>query len=222
MLREVRFRAAPGEFIALFGPSGVGKTTTLRIVLGLDTAFTGRVRRGRGRIGVVFQEPRLAPWLNVADNLRLVATDGVPAPDIPTLLDEVGLSGGGGHMPRELSLGMARRAALARALAVTPDLLVLDEPFASTDPQLGASLATMTARWARRRGATVLLATHDLDQALAVADRVLVLFGHPATLAADLAVPEATDGAAVALMRETLLLRFPFLGTGEDRPAASP
>lgn len=207
VLRDVTFTAGPGEVLALFGPSGTGKTTTLRIVLGLDRDYSGSVRRPPGRVGAVFQEPLLLPWLTVADNVRLVARPGDPAPDVDALLDEVGLPGAGGRMPRELSLGMARRAALARALAVSPGLLVLDEPFASLDAGLGAQLARVVAGRARRAGTLVLLATHDLDQALGIASRVLVLSGHPATLAADLAVPHGE----LAGLREELHRRFPFL-----------
>ncbi len=212
VLRDVAFTAVPGEILTLFGPSGTGKTTTLRIVLGLDRDFEGSVRRPPGRVGTVFQEPLLLPWLTVADNIRLVALPGDPAPDVDALLNEVGLPGAAGRRPRELSLGMARRAALARALAVSPGLLVLDEPFASLDAGLGAQLARVVAERARRDGTLVLLASHDLDQALAVASRVLVLSGQPATLAADLPVPRG--GAATAQLREDLHRRFPFLERG--------
>jgi len=209
VLRGVAFDGAPGEVLALFGPSGTGKTTTLRIVLGLDRDFTGSVRRPAGRIGVVFQEPLLLPWMTVADNVRTVALPGDEAADVGALLDEVGLAGEGRRMPRELSLGMARRAALARALSVSPGLLVLDEPFASLDAGLGAQLAQVVARRARHDGMVVLLATHDLDQALAIADRVLVLSGRPATLAADLRVPR--DDSGIGLLRKNLHRRFRFL-----------
>jgi NitT/TauT family transport system ATP-binding protein len=206
-LRNVVFSAAPGEFIALFGPSGAGKTTTLRIVLGLDTRFTGAVRRPQGRLGVMFQEPRLLPWLSLAENLRLVAPEHGAHPDIPALLAEVGLPDAAGRFPRELSLGMARRASLARALYMDSRLLVLDEPFASLDPRLAASLASVVARRAREARAMVLLATHDLDQILPIADRILVLSGEPATLAADIPVP----AGGLEQVRLDLLARFPFL-----------
>lgn len=211
ILRNVCFSAEPGEFLALFGPSGTGKTTTLRIVLGLDSDFQGLVRRSATRVAVVFQEPRLLPWLNVADNLRLVTSDGAPAPDISGLLQQVELPGIEQWRPRELSLGMARRVALARALAVDPRLLVLDEPFASLDPALAARLAGTVSRWARQRGATVLLATHDVDQTLDIAGRVLVLDGRPATLAASFSVPRRSDAIGVAKLRTQLIERFPFL-----------
>ena len=162
----------------------MGKSTILRIAAGLDADFEGFVRRPPGRLGMMFQEPRLAPWLSVADNIRLVATKGAPAPDIPSLLEEVGLRGASERWPRELSLGMARRVALARALTVAPDMLVLDEPFASLDPQLSAGLAAIVRAGASRMRTLVLLASHELDQALAIADRILILSGEPATLGA--------------------------------------
>jgi ABC-type nitrate/sulfonate/bicarbonate transport system ATPase subunit len=220
VLRDVRFSASGGEFLALFGPSGAGKSTTLRVVLGLDADFAGDIQRPSGRIGAMFQEPRLVPWLNVADNLRLVLLRNDPEPDFAGLLDIVDLPGAGGRFPRELSLGMARRAALARALVVAPSLLVLDEPFASLDPLLSARLAAVVGQLARRSGATALLATHDLDQALALADRVLVLSGHPATLAADHRVPDRADAAGIAALRTDLQARFPFFGAGTSPDAA--
>lgn len=212
VLRDIGFAAGAGEFVALFGPSGMGKSTTLRIVLGLDADFTGTAQRPTGPVGVMFQEPRLLPWLTVAENLLLVVPEGTPEPDIPALLEEVGLPGAARRWPRELSLGMARRASLARALCVAPRLLVLDEPFASLDRQLAARLAGVVARQARQRGATVLLAIHELDQVLPFADRILVLSGQPAMLATDIAVPQDADPAVLARLKQDLLERFPFLG----------
>jgi ABC-type nitrate/sulfonate/bicarbonate transport system ATPase subunit len=215
VLRDVRFTARRGEVLALLGASGAGKSTTLRIAMGLDTAFAGTVRRPPGRLGVMFQEPRLLPWLSVADNLRLVA-EHLPGSRIDALLAEVGLEGAGPRRPRALSLGMARRAALARALAVDPSLLVLDEPFVSLDPQRAAGLAAVVGQCARTHGTTVLLATHELAHALSIADRILVLAGHPATLHADLACAGQADPGE---LRQTLLGRFPFLaGEAEDQP----
>ena len=218
VLHDIAFTAAPGSVVALFGPSGTGKTTTLRIVMGLDTDFEGRVAKLPGRLGAMFQEPRLAPWLTVADNLRLVVTEGVKPPDIAALLAEVGLPGAERRLPRELSLGMARRAALARALAVSPAVLVLDEPFASLDPQLAGSLAAVIRGRASRTGTAVLLSTHDLDPVFAIADRILVLSGHPATLAGDLALP--AEPAERQRARAELLAAFPFLARADGREDA--
>jgi NitT/TauT family transport system ATP-binding protein len=200
VLRDIDFSSAPGEVIALLAPSGSGKTTALRIVMGLDDRFTGKVRRPPGRLGAVFQEPRLLPWMDVLGNLRLVAPR-LASGEAEQLLGKVGLPGVAQLYPGQLSLGMARRVAVARALATRPSLLVMDEPFASLDPQLAATLSRETAAFARALGSTALIATHDLEQALAVADRILVLGEQ--TLAADL--PAASTNAAA--MRE----RFPFL-----------
>jgi NitT/TauT family transport system ATP-binding protein len=221
VLRDVAFTAHPGEILAVLGRSGTGKSTLLRLTLGLDRDFEGTVFLPRRRTGVVFQEPRLLPWLTVAGNLRLVVTDTVPEPDIPALLDAVGLAGAAGLLPRELSLGMARRAAIARALAVDPAILVLDEPFVSLDRRLAGEIAALLARRARQHHGTMLLATHDLDQALAIADRILVLHGHPATLAADLAVPDPKDGEAAGRFKRDLLARFAFLDEAPDDALAA-
>jgi NitT/TauT family transport system ATP-binding protein len=203
VLRDVRFTAAPGEVLALLAPSGTGKTTTLRIAMGLDTAFKGMVRRPPGALSCVFQEPRLLPWLDVAGNLRLVAP-GLGSADIERLLSLAGLPGSAGLMPGALSLGMARRVSLARALAVRPSVLVLDEPFASLDARLAGRLSHAVAAEARAMGAITLMATHDLAQALDVSDRIIVFSGHaPATLEADL--------PARSFSAETLSFRFPFL-----------
>ena len=211
VLEAVRFSASACEVLALLAPSGTGKTTALRIVLGLDNGFDGAVQRPAGCIGAVFQDPRLLPWIDVAANLRLVAPALTDA-EIVALLDGVGLTGVAAYLPKQLSLGMARRVALARAMAVKPSLLVLDEPFASLDPSLAASLSVKVVTQARALGAVVLFATHDLDQAIAIADRILVLAGNaPATLAAD--VP-ALSTTAPALRRQ-----FPFLA-GKERTVA--
>jgi ABC-type nitrate/sulfonate/bicarbonate transport system ATPase subunit len=185
ILRNIGFSAEPGEVIALLGPSGIGKSTILRMVLGLDREFRGSVRFDPGRLGVMFQEPRLLQWLPVEDNLRLVAPE----------------------------------AALGRALAVDPTTLVLDEPFASLDRSLGAALGALIADRARQRGLLVLLSTHDVDQALAISSRVLVLSGDPATLAEDVGVPGQGNSLALARMRSELLTRFTFLGLTSPDPA---
>lgn len=218
VLRDVHFRAGPGEVLALLGRSGAGKTTLLRIALGLDAAFDGRVTRPAGRIGVVFQEPRLLPWLTVVENLRLVVTDGVPEPDIPALLASLGLADAAALRPGELSLGMARRVSVARALAVDPAVLVLDEPFVSLDRQAASALGGLLMARARGRRTLVLVAMHDAEHALAIADRILVLHGRPAALAADIAVPDRTDAAALDVLRRDLLARFPFLAADAPSP----
>jgi NitT/TauT family transport system ATP-binding protein len=207
VLSDVRFSVAPGEVVGLLGPSGAGKSTMLRILLGLDTAYEGHVRHDFRRVGVVFQEPRLLPWLTVEENIRLVVTADMEQPDIGFLLQTVQLGHAAALRPRQLSLGMARRVALARALAISPELLVLDEPFASLDARLGAGLAESVARWARTSGAAVIVATHDLAQAMERVSRLLILSGVPARLCADRPVPAAGDQDLYA----KLLAEFAFL-----------
>jgi NitT/TauT family transport system ATP-binding protein len=206
ILRDVGFSVTKGEIVGILGPSGAGKSTLLRIAVGLDRAFEGLVRRTCQRIGMAFQEPRLLPWLTVADNIRAVAPERM-RPDVDSLLELVQLGGIGGLYPRQLSLGMARRVALARALAVAPDLLVLDEPFVSLDAQLGGLLFDRVVGHARSTGTTVLVVTHDLAQALGRVSRLLVLAGAPTTLQGDLLVPEPYDDG----FRKVLLTRFSFL-----------
>jgi NitT/TauT family transport system ATP-binding protein len=214
-LRDIAFSVRGGEVVALLGPSGIGKSTVLRILLGLDRAYEGQVRIAARRIGVMFQEPRMLPWLDVAANLRLVVGRGDSPPDIAALLERVWLPGGAALLPRQLSLGMARRAALARALAVSPDLLMLDEPFASLDARMGSALGEVVADQAHTSGAAVLMATHDLGQALSIASRLLILAGGPATLAADVAVP--ADSAVRVALRASLTATFSFLAGSGDR-----
>lgn len=213
VLSEVCFTAKRGEILAFLAPSGTGKTTILRIVLGLDRDFDGEMHLPEGRVGVMFQEPRLLPWLTVGANLRLIA--GEDTAQIPSLLAEVGLAGTDALHPKALSLGMARRVALVRALLGHPAVLVLDEPFASLDPKSAAGLAQMIARAAHQEGALVLLSTHNLDPVLGCADRVLVLAGKPARLAADWptsAREAASGGVRGRLFKQRLLTEFPFLG----------
>jgi ABC-type nitrate/sulfonate/bicarbonate transport system ATPase subunit len=215
ILRDVAFTAAPGEVLALLGPSGIGKSTILRVTLGLDRDFEGSVQLPPGRLGVMFQEPRLLPWLSVEENLRLVLPVDEPAPDIVALLNEVLLPPIPNLLPSALSLGMARRVALARALVVDPAILVLDEPFASLDQSVATNLGVRIVARVRRRGTLVLLSTHDIDQALAMSTRVLIIAGEPASLVEDIQVPgHDGDGMTIAGLRQSLLSRFSFLGRG--------
>jgi NitT/TauT family transport system ATP-binding protein len=192
VLRDVALDFPPGSVTALLGPSGCGKTTLLRILTGLDTAFEGEVRHRPRRIGMVFQEPRLLPWRSLAENLRIVAAAaGLPPPPVEALLAQVGLEGWAPRLPGELSLGMARRAALARALAVRPELLVLDEPFASLDAANAVRMRAVIAAVLAEGATTAVLVTHAVEDAAALAGRVAMLTPRPATLSALVAVPEA-------------------------------
>lgn len=181
---------ASGEVVAVIGPSGCGKSTLLRLIAGLDAPTTGTVAfaAGRPRIGMVFQDNRLLPWLDVAGNVGLpLRIAGVPraarAARARALCADVGLAGFEDHWPATLSGGMAQRAALARAFAQDPDILLLDEPFAALDAITRARMNAELRGHCRRLGATVLLVTHALDEAAALADRIVVLTGRPGQVA---------------------------------------
>ena len=191
VLGPIAFTLGPGEVGVIVGPSGCGKTTLLRILTGLDHDYQGRVSRPGGqRIGMVFQEPRLLPWRSVEDNIRLAAPD-VDAERLSALFEVLELSGHRSHFPGELSLGLARRVALARALAVEPDLLVLDEPLASLDEALAARLRSQIALLLARHSTTTLLVTHNLDDAVRLGDRLFLLSPRPATIRHALSIQPA-------------------------------
>jgi sulfonate transport system ATP-binding protein len=179
---------ANGEVGALVGPSGCGKTTLLRIIAGLDRNYEGTlVLPDHGRLGMVFQEPRLLPWRTVEQNVRLAAPAATDA-SLNGLFLALGLAGHRDHYPGELSLGLARRVALARAFAVEPDLLLLDEPFVSLDDALAARLRDELAELVTRRPVTTLLVTHDVDEAIGLADRLFLLSASPARVVAEVPV----------------------------------
>jgi len=184
-----------GEIVGVVGTSGCGKSTLLRIIGGLEPATGGTVRidgegvRGpRPETGIVFQEPRLMPWLTVAGNVTF-GLDGLPRAKRRALADaalaKVGLTRFAQALPRELSGGMAQRVALARALVTEPEILLLDEPFSALDAFTRIRLQDELLRlWAIDRP-TLLFVTHDIDEALALADRVIVLRGHPGRIRRD-------------------------------------
>jgi ABC-type nitrate/sulfonate/bicarbonate transport system ATPase subunit len=208
VIEGLDFTLAAEEIVALVGPSGSGKTTLLRLVAGLDTQFTGRIRwrqspgTARPKIGTVFQEPRLLPWRTVQQNIDLVRP---PDAAVATqLLEVLGLTPHRHLYPPALSLGMARRVAIARAFAVLPEILLLDEPFVSLDPALAEQgRAVLVNAWTARRCAA-LLVTHDLAEAASLADRILLLSASPARVVRVLTVPLASrrqglaEGARIA------------------------
>jgi len=191
-LKGLRARIAPNEFCVLFGPSGCGKSTLLNIIAGIDRAFSGSIRFDGNcvpRIGYVFQAPRLLPWRTVRENLELVLPRGADPAIVEGLLGEVGLTEVAGAYPSRLSGGMARRAALARAFAIDPDLLLLDEPFVSLDAAASVRLRALLLRLVAARPATVLFVTHDAAEAVMLADRILLLTLSPGRVLAKMPIP---------------------------------
>jgi len=211
VLGELAFSLGNGEVAALVGPSGCGKTTLLRIIAGLDSDFEGSVALpAHGMLGMVFQEPRLLPWRTVEQNVRLAAPQATDAA-LGTLFQALGLTAHRDHFPGELSLGLARRVALARAFAVEPDLLLLDEPFVSLDDALAARLRDELADLVNRRPVTTLLVTHNVEEAIGLADRLLLLSLGPARVLGDVPVTRPRTPRTpqeLAAMREEIAERI--------------
>ncbi len=227
VLAAVDLEIGAGEIVALLGPSGCGKSTLLREVVGLDAPTSGRIlidgRPVRGadpRCAVAFQEPRLLPWRTVAQNVALGLPTGsdraVGRRRVAELLELVGLGACPHQRPREISGGMAQRAALARALARNPGVLVLDEPFGALDALTRMRMQDLLLDVQAAQPATILLVTHDVDEALYLADRVALLGrpagsapGTPSTVRAVVGVPGTRPrdrgDADLALLRAQLL-----------------
>jgi sulfonate transport system ATP-binding protein len=187
---------ARGERIAILGASGCGKSTLLRCIAGLEKADTGTIATA-GDVGIVFQEPRLFPWLNVADNVAFGARTAEERARVPGLLGLVGLAHAAKLLPKALSGGMAQRAALARALVRDPNVLLLDEPFAALDALRRIELRNAVHEILSFARASAILVTHDVDDALALADRVIVLAGSPAEVVFAGTIGEDATRAAI-------------------------
>lgn len=199
VLREVSISVEPGEFVALLGPSGCGKSTLLRLVAGLDKPRSGTLREDEVRITrphpsrvVVFQDPTLFPWRTVWDNVALgLEAQGILKSQrhrVDAALDLVGLSDFRTAYPHQLSGGMAQRVALARALVNDPKILILDEPLGKLDSLTRITMqAELVSLW-QRKGFTTLLVTHDAEEALVLANRVIVFSDRPARVKADIRV----------------------------------
>lgn len=185
ILRDVRLQLQEGEVVSLIGASGCGKSSLLSIASGLDRNFSGDVKLSGARlqgvsreIGFIFQEPRLFPWLTVAENVAFDSNNALSSQRLVTrLLTEVGLQEHAGALPKQLSGGQAQRAAIARGLFTQPRVLLLDEPFSAVDAFTRMKLQDLLLKVAYQHKLTVLLVTHDIDEALYLSDRIVLLNG---------------------------------------------
>jgi NitT/TauT family transport system ATP-binding protein len=199
VLEAIDLAVAPGEFVAFLGPSGCGKSTLLRLIAGLERPYAGRVLMGERSVEkpdpsriLVFQDPTLYPWRTVRQNVALgLETRGLVRTQggrIEATLRLVGLDGFDNAFPHQLSGGMAQRAALARALVNEPSVLLMDEPLANLDSMTRMSMQSeLMALWQRERF-TAFLVTHDVEEALYLAERIVVLSHRPSRIVAELAV----------------------------------
>jgi NitT/TauT family transport system ATP-binding protein len=204
---KINFTVRPGEFVSLVGPSGCGKSTILQCIAGLDSAQRGAVYRHgtkaagpSDRIGYMTQKDNLFPWLDVVSNiafpLRVRRMGRVKRQEIALeWVERVGLKGFEKHYPHELSGGMAKRAALARVLASSPETILMDEPFGNVDALLRLQLQNELLRIWEQDRRSVLFVTHDLEEAIALSDRVVVLSPRPGRLASivDIDLPRPRD-----------------------------
>lgn len=199
VLSPLHLHLKQGEVVSLLGASGSGKSTLLSILAGLDRDWCGTLQLDYAplhgvhpAVSLVFQEPRLFPWLTVAENLRF----GLPSSDdcgcdVELLLEETGLQGLGQRLPKQLSGGQAQRAAIARGLMRSPRVLLLDEPFSAVDAFTRMKLQDLLLRIAARHQLTILQVTHDIDEALYLSDRILVLPAGGGPLRGEFSVPAA-------------------------------
>lgn len=216
-IANLRLSLAEHEFICLVGPSGCGKSTLLNIIAGLDDDFEGEVslsqRHRKPSIGYVFQNPRLLPWRTVRENILLALPDGYPSAPIDVMLETMQLSDVKDVYPERLSLGMSRRVAIIRAFAVNPDILLMDEPFVSLDPPTARQVRQWLISLWQQRPHTVLFVTHDLREAIALADRLIFLSKSPMTAVSEIKVSiprsERDDEKAIEAFRQSLLENHP-------------
>lgn len=224
ILTDINVEIAPGEIIAIIGASGSGKSTMLRALGGLDTGFTGQVlientpvNAYDPRCAVGFQEPRLLPWATVADNVAIGLPDSTSKSAgkarVTELLELVGLTDAADHRPREISGGMAQRASLARAMARDPEILLLDEPFGALDALTRIKMQQLLLDVHAKTGTTTVMVTHDVDEALLLSDRIILLDSSPHTDGATIASiftppvprPRTSHDPALVALRQQLL-----------------
>lgn len=206
VLEDVTFDVAPQTFSSILGPSGCGKSTILNLIAGLDKPAAGQIATGSTRIGFVFQQPRLLNWRTVAENVELPleqrALDRKKRRDLSLkYIALVGLGGYENYYPLQLSGGMQQRAAIARALVIDPDILLMDEPFSGLDEWTARNLREELIRIWRETGKTIVFVTHSINEAVFLSQQILIVSRKPATVlkrvGVDLAYPRQYDDVRV-------------------------
>ncbi|MDD6487028.1 MAG: ABC transporter ATP-binding protein [Spirochaetales bacterium] len=192
IISNLSFAVEDGEFVAIVGPSGCGKTTLLNIISGLEKDFSGYVEKSCEKIGYVFQEDRILPWLTVFENIKIV-NEGRADSDVMELINLVGLGGFENYLPDALSGGMKQRCAIARALFFGSEILLMDEPFKSLDYILKQKMLDDLLEIHKTQKNSILLVTHDIEEALTVGDRILVFQKNPCRLAKTINLNELKD-----------------------------
>lgn len=238
VLRNFKLKVSSGEFVAVIGPSGAGKTTLLNIIAGIDTDYLGQVSTSSGllhededlNIGFMFQQARLVPWLTVLENVMLVIKPNsgrdLKLPDTQDkhraamqMIEKVGLEGFENRYPRQLSGGMQKRVALARAFAVDPKLLLLDEPFQSLDSPTANKFREQLMRMWNSQKQTVIFVTHDLREAISMADVILFLSNRPSSILLEYRVnlhrPRTINCESVTNEHQLILQDYPDILSGE-------
>ncbi len=216
-IADLHLSLKSGEFICLVGPSGCGKTTLLNIIADLDNDYQGSIslsqQSSRPKIGYIFQNPRLLPWRTVRENIELVVENTLSVNIIDSLLEAMQLTPSQHVYPERLSLGMSRRVSITRAFAVDPDLLLMDEPFVSLDAPTARQVRALLLSLWQQRPHTVLFVTHDLREAIALADRLIFLSASPMSVISEIRVPipraERHDETAIETFRQQLLNDYP-------------
>jgi NitT/TauT family transport system ATP-binding protein len=237
-LAAVDLQVERGEFVSVVGPSGGGKTTLLRCIGGLIEPDAGRIEVGgrtadrrNGEIGYVFQDPSLLPWRTVSGNVALPLEIGGGRADPATVaetLEAVGLSGFGGHYPHQLSGGMAQRTAFARALAMDPEVLLMDEPLGALDEITRADMSLYLLSLWERSQSTVVMVTHSVPEAVMTSDRVVIMSSRPGRIVGVVDIPlprprersleDTPEFLACSSRVRSLLLAGSTNGSSDHRP----
>ncbi len=215
VIKDLQLNLLNNEFVCLVGPSGCGKTTLLNILAGLDSKFSGHTSLSDSqkapKVGYVFQNPRLLPWRTVQENIELASEAKIET--LGFLLESMGLATERNTFPAHLSMGMSRRVSIIRAFAMDPDLLLMDEPFVSLDPPTARQAQQLLIDLWSKRPHKILFVTHDLREAITLADRLVFLNSNPMSVITEIPVSiprkERQQEAKIEQFRQQLFIDYP-------------